>query len=77
VIRAENRRNARAWQLEHADAFVSPELESGLLDMLEAGGVLPEAVGDVISFAIRRRSQALQAWALAIVARVEELDWAS
>jgi hypothetical protein len=77
VLRAENRRNGRAWQLEHADEFASAELESGLLEMLELGGVLPDATADVISFGIRQRSEPLRVWALAIIARVGELLWAS
>ncbi|HTX13457.1 MAG TPA: hypothetical protein VME22_32870 [Solirubrobacteraceae bacterium] len=77
VLRVENHRNGRAWQLEHADALASAELESGLLGMLNAGGILPDAVADVISFGIRRRSEPLRTWALAIIARVGELHWAS
>ena len=75
LIAAEDRRTGRAWQLAHADEIRSPELETRLTSFLEAGGLRPDSVGDVVAYGLRANYASIRRWALEMVDSAQALSW--
>jgi hypothetical protein len=76
LIAAENRQRGQAWQLEHADELQGPELSTRLLEMLEAGGLQPKAIADIVGFGLRARDISIRDWALDAVRAAPNRSWA-
>jgi hypothetical protein len=76
LIAAENRQRGQAWQLEHADELRSAELSARLVGVLEAGGLQPKAIADIVGFGLRDHDIAIRDWALDVVSTAHTRSWA-
>jgi hypothetical protein len=64
IVIGEDRRNGRAWQLDHADELRSHELEGSLTETLERGNLRPDSAADIVSYGLRANYASIRQWAL-------------
>ncbi len=76
IVIGEDRRNGRAWQLEHADELGSNELEAKLTETLEHGDLRPDSAADIVAYGLRANYASIRRWAVGQVDRVPGISWA-